>query len=73
VLKHVLTTAERKAMLTHIVFFKLNDRTLENAQQLREVLLSMKGHIPQIKHMEVGINIMPSERAFDVALYQHFD
>ena len=60
-------------MLTHIVFFKLNERTPENAEKLREVLLSMKGHIPQIKHMEVGVNIVSSERAFDVALYQHFD
>jgi hypothetical protein len=60
-------------MLTHIVFFKLNDRTPENAEKLREALLSMAGHIPQIKHMEVGVNVVPSERAYDVALYQHFD
>jgi Stress responsive A/B Barrel Domain len=60
-------------MLTHIVFFKLTDRTPENIQKLREALLSMTGHIPQIRHMEVGVNVVPSERAFDVALYQHFD
>ena len=60
-------------MLTHIVLIKLLDRTPENAEKLREVLLSMTGHIPQIKHMEVGVNIVPSERAYDVALYQHFD
>ncbi len=60
-------------MLTHVVLFKLNERTPEQAQSLREVLLSMTGKIPQIKHMEVGVNIVPSERAYDVALYQHFD
>ncbi len=60
-------------MLTHIVFLKLSERTPENAQKLREVLLSMTGHIPQIRHMEVGVNVVPSERAYDVALYQHFD
>ncbi len=60
-------------MLTHVVFFKLSERTPENAQKLREVLLSMTGHIPQIRHMEVGVNVVPSERAYDVALYQHFD
>jgi hypothetical protein len=60
-------------MLTHVVFFKLNDRTPENAEKLREVLQSMAGQIPQIKHMEVGVNVVPSERAYDVALYQHFD
>ena len=60
-------------MLTHIVFFKLAERTPENAQKLREALLGLNGKIPQIKHMEVGVNMLPSERAFDVALYQHFD
>ena len=60
-------------MLTHVVFFKLNERTPENAQALRERLLSLMDKIPQIKHMEVGVNIVPSERAYDVALYQHFD
>ena len=60
-------------MLTHVVFFKLTDRSPENAEKLREVLLSMAGKIPQIKHMEVGVNVIPSERAFDVSLYQRFD
>jgi hypothetical protein len=60
-------------MLTHLVFFKLTDRTTENAEKLREVLLSMTGYIPQIKHMEVGINVVPSERAYDVALCQRFE
>jgi hypothetical protein len=60
-------------MLTHVVFFKLNERTLENAQKLREVLLSMTGKIPQIKHMEAGVNVVPSERAYDVVLFQRFD
>jgi hypothetical protein len=60
-------------MFTHVVFFKLTDRTPENVQKLREVLLSMTGKIPQIKHMEVGINAVPSERAFDVVLFQRFD
>ncbi len=60
-------------MITHVVLFKLNERTTENAQQLRERLLSLEGKIPQIKHMEVGVNVVPSERAYDMALYQHFD
>ena len=60
-------------MFTHVVFFKLTDRTPKNVQKLREVLLSMTGKIPQIKHMEVGVNAVPSERAFDVVLFQRFD
>jgi hypothetical protein len=60
-------------MLTHVVFFKLTDRTPENIDKLREVLLGMTGHIPQIQHMEVGVNVVSSERAYDVALFQRFD
>ncbi len=60
-------------MLTHVVFFKLNERTTENAEKLREVLLSMSGKVPQIKYMEAGVNVIPSERAYDVVLYQRFD
>ncbi len=60
-------------MLTHVVFFKLRERTTENAQKLRQVLLSMTGKIPEIKHMEVGVNVVPSERAYDVVLFQRFD
>ena len=60
-------------MLTHVVFFKLNERTPENAQKLHEALLGLTGKIPQIRHMEAGVNIVPSDRAFDVALFQRFD
>ncbi len=60
-------------MLTHVVFFKLHDRTPENAQKLCDVLLSMTGKIPQIKHMEAGVNVVPSERAYDVVLFQRFN
>lgn len=60
-------------MLTHVVLFKLTERTPESAQKLREALLSMTDKIPQIRHMEVGVNVVPSERAFDVVLFQRFD
>jgi hypothetical protein len=60
-------------MLTHVVFFQLDERNPENAQKLRDALLSMQGKIPQIKQMEVGINVLESARAYDVALIQRFD
>ncbi len=60
-------------MLTHIVFFKLHDRSLENKQKFRDALESMRGKIPQIRAMEVGVNVVESARAYDVALYQKFD
>jgi hypothetical protein len=60
-------------MLTHIVFFKLHDRSRENAEKFRDALESMRGKIPQIREMEIGINVVESARAFDVALVQRFD
>ena len=60
-------------MLTHIVLFKLHERTTENIQEFHDTLQSMQGKIPQIKNMEVGINIVESARAYDVALVQRFD
>lgn len=60
-------------MITHLVFFKLNDPTPENLNTFREKLLSLKTHIPQINHLEAGINIIPSDRSYDVALFTRFD
>lgn len=60
-------------MFTHVVLLKLNDQTPENIQKLRDTLLSLKDQIPQIKHLEVGVNVLPSERAYDVALFERFD
>ena len=60
-------------MLTHVVLLKLTDRSAENINKTRDVLLSMVGKIPQIKHMEVGVNIVPSDRAYDLALVQKFE
>ncbi|MDP3105947.1 MAG: Dabb family protein [Candidatus Methanoperedens sp.] len=48
-------------MITHIVLFKLIDRS--NAQKARDVLLGMKGKIPQLRHLEAGVRCA-SFRAF---------
>lgn len=39
----------------------------------RERLLALKGQIPEIRSMEVGININPSERSYDAVLVSEFD
>ena len=36
-------------------------------------LLDLKDRIPEIKEMEVGININPSERSFDAVLVSTFE
>ena len=39
----------------------------------RERLLALKGQIPEIRAMEVGINVNPSERSYDAVLVSEFD
>jgi hypothetical protein len=60
-------------MITHIVFFKLADATAENLQVTRDKLLSMDGKIDLLRHLEVGVDIIRSERSYDIALTTRFD
>lgn len=60
-------------MITHIVLFKLNSPTDENSVAVRDMLLSMNGRVPLLRHLEVGVDIIRSERSYDVALYTRFD
>jgi hypothetical protein len=65
-------------MIKHIVMWRLKDfangaNKGENAKGLKSLLESLKSKISEIKHIEVGININPSDAAFDVVLYSEFD
>ncbi len=60
-------------MITHIVFFKLGDPTPEAISAVRDKLLGMRGNIPQLRHLEAGIDVIRSERSYDVALMTRFD
>ncbi|KWX76848.1 stress responsive protein [Paenibacillus riograndensis] len=55
-------------MIKHIVFFKLKDRAPEKVQETVAVLRNMEGKIPQLLSIEVGADIIRSERSFDLAL-----
>ncbi|MBU3126945.1 Dabb family protein [Clostridium tagluense] len=58
-------------MFTHIVFFKLKNK--EQAQGARNILLSMEGKIPQLKGLEVGVDVLHTERSYDLVLITRFD
>lgn len=60
-------------MIAHIVLFKLNSPTDENSAAVRDMLLSMNGRVPLLRYIEVGVDIIRSERSYDVALYTKFD
>jgi rRNA maturation protein Rpf1 len=58
-------------MFTHIVFFKLKNK--EQAKEARDILLSMEGKIPELKELEVGVDVLHTERSYDLALVTRFD
>lgn len=60
-------------MLRHVVFFKLVHPTPDTLQETRDVLLGMKGKIPELLDIEVGIDVIRSERSYDVALTTTFE
>lgn len=54
--------------MKHIVCFKLNDSSDAEKNAAKEVLLSMKGKVPQILAIEVGTDFLCSARSYDVIL-----
>jgi len=60
-------------MITHIVLFKLSNPTPDTVATVRDKLLSMDGKIAQLRHLEAGIDLIRSERSYDVALVTRFE
>lgn len=60
-------------MIRHIVMWKFKEDQRENMLIFRERLLALKDKIPEIRDMEVGINVNPSERSYDAVLVSAFD
>lgn len=65
-------------MIKHIVIWKLKDQPGEsgntvNAKKLKTDIEALKGEIPEIKHIEVGLNMSGSDQSGDVVLYSEFN
>ncbi|WP_202077492.1 Dabb family protein [Caldalkalibacillus salinus] len=65
-------------MIKHIVMWKLKETAegatkAENAYKIKTLLEGLKDKIEVIQSIEVGINIEPSETAYDVVLYSEFE
>ncbi len=60
-------------MIKHVVFFKLKDPSPEMITATRARLLGMDGRIAELRHLEVGADVIRSERSYDLALVAHFD
>ena len=64
-------------MLKHIVFWRLKDQAegatrAENGAQIKLRLEALRGKIPGLLKLEVGIDVERSPAAYDVALYSEF-
>lgn len=59
-------------MLRHIVFFKLKDPNPETLNKVKGLLENLKGKIPELLELEVGLDVVRSERSYDLALVTTF-
>ncbi|WP_027091286.1 Dabb family protein [Cohnella thermotolerans] len=59
-------------MITHIVLFKLKDRSPESVERTAQVLRNLEGKIPELLSIEVGKDVLHSERSYDIALTATF-
>ncbi len=60
-------------MVTHIVMIKLRERVPEVVERVRAALAALPGKIPQLRHFEVGADVLHTERSYDLALIARFD
>lgn len=65
-------------MIKHIVIWKLKEQSGESgnsvqAKKLKAEIEALAGEIPEIRHIEVGLNMSGSDQSGDVALYSEFD
>lgn len=59
-------------MITHIVLFKLKDNRAEAVAKTVDVLRNMEGKIEELLAIEVGTDVLHSERSYDIALITKF-
>ena len=57
-------------MFVHTVFFKFKD--LEDAPEAKQRLESMRGRVPALKHIEVGLDCLHTARSWHMVLDTRF-
>lgn len=63
-------------MITNTLLLLLKDRSPENIEKAREVLLSMEGNIPHIQRLRVESDLRHGPSSYDLLLavqYEHMD
>jgi len=60
-------------MVTHVVLFRFRDRSSAHLSHCQSLLEGLPPKISVIRHLETGLNVVPSDRAYDLCLIIHFD
>lgn len=60
-------------MFTHIVLFKVKEPTNENLDFLKNTFLSMEGNIDELKSLEVGVDVIGSDRSYNIGIITRFN
>ena len=60
-------------MITHVVMFKLKEPSAENLTRCKALLDGLPSDIGEIKTYDVGIDVLRSERSWDLVLVSSFD
>ena len=55
-------------MIKHIVCFKIKEEYKNRIEDAKNTLLSMKGRVPTVIDINVGIDLLHSERSYDIIL-----
>ena len=59
-------------MFHHVVLFKLNANSEKNLQKASILLQSMAGNIRELQELEVGVNVLSSDRSYELYLKASF-
>lgn len=60
-------------MITHVVLFRLKDRSRKSIETARDMLLALRETVPVVRELEAGIDCLRLERSYDIALTVRFD
>ena len=55
-------------MIKHIVCFKIKEEYKNRIEEAKNTLLSMKGRVPTVIDINVVIDLLHSERSYDIIL-----
>ena len=64
-------------MIKHIVFWRLKDSAhgnnkATNARLIQAKIEALRGQIPGLLHIELGINVVMTDSSSDIVLYSEF-